>query len=180
MSEEKKVLLFIHGYGSGRDSRKFADLKSFFEQEYDCHILEWQENDDILQLLDVALKRYEGLKSMVLIGDSTGANFACQLAERRSAANDVLILTSPLLDIDHRIADFPFPPQLKKQLTKFTPPKNALVIASLADEVLDQTWLLGIEIPQIFKLQMVDDSHRLMKFNLYLNDIKDHIDAFIN
>jgi len=52
-----------------------------------------------------------------------------------------LILSSPLLNIDGRIADFEFPETMIPQLQKFKNPENALIIAIKKDAVLSQNWL---------------------------------------
>lgn len=108
----------------------------------------------------------------VIVGDSTGANFAYQLRERRllKGKKSILILSSPLLDIDERIADFNFPEKIIPQLKKYNSPKDALIIATKNDTILNQKWLFQKTLNMI-KLIEVNDNHRLEKFHEILHQI---------
>ncbi len=170
----KKTLLYIHGYGSDRNSRKFLDLKNYLGAEYNCHCLEWMVESDIEYLLRLALKKCENISSLLIIGDSTGANLAYQLREMRSVPADQLILLSPLLDISARLRDIPFPKAFEDQLIKITKPQNVLIIASREDEVINQTGIFNQANNQ-FVLHEVKDGHRLEKFQEYLPVIRKFI-----
>lgn len=167
----KPTLLYIHGLGSDRNSRKFTNLKDYFQTQFGYDFVEWNNDSDVKKLIEEKLKKYKKQTQLIIIGDSTGANFAYQLRELRNSENDVLILTSPLLDIDKRIANFDFPSFIKPQLIKIESPKNALIIASRNDEVLDQTDLFGDICDENFvsphenlEVVEIDDSHRLLHF----------------
>lgn len=170
-----KTLLYIHGLGSDRNSRKFQDLKAFFGNTFDYDFLEWDIDSDISALIDERSSKYCA-QDLIIVGDSTGANFAYQLRERiREQEGDAaLILTSPLLDISHRIADFAFPPKLIPQLWKIENPVDALIIASKDDEVLNQKVLFEKKLKNV-QLVEVDDGHRLENFHTYIPRIKDYI-----
>lgn len=170
----KKTLLYIHGYGSDHNSRKFLDLKNYFGQEYTYHCLEWMVESDIKYLLRLALKKCENISQLAIIGDSTGANLAYQLRELRAKQEDKLILLSPLLDISTRLRDIPFPTTFEQQLIKISKPENCLIIASRQDEVIDQTSIFN-QIDKQFVLHEVEDGHRLEKFKEYLQVIRDYI-----
>lgn len=171
-------LLYIHGLGSDRNSRKFINLKDYFQDQFEYDFVEWNNESNISALLDSAEKWLisESESQIVLIGDSTGANFAYQLQERLEEKNisPILILTSPLLDIDDRIADFEFPKSILPQLEKILNPKNALIIASKHDEVLNQLPLFEKSLHNV-ELLNVDDSHRLLNFENCLEAIESYI-----
>lgn len=169
-----KTLLFVHGYGSDRNSRKFQDLKNYFGKEYHCYCMEWVVYSDIPYLLNLAVQKCENALNMVVVGDSTGANLAYQLREMRNHADDKLILLSPLLDIAKRKRDIPFPDTFCAHLLKIENPANALVVASKNDEVIDQQSLFD-EADKKFTLMEVDDGHRLEKFHDYLHAIEEFI-----
>ncbi len=171
----KKTLLFVHGYGSDRNSRKFQELKNYFGSDYHCHCLEWTVFSDIQYLLNLAVQKCENTLNMVIVGDSTGANLAYQLREMRNHEDDKLILLSPLLDIAKRKRDIPFPATFCEYLLKIANPANTLVIASKTDEVIDQQSLFD-EADKKFTLMEVDDGHRLEKFHDYLPALE----AFLN
>lgn len=172
----KKTLLYIHGYGSDRNSRKFLDLKNYFGAEYNCHCLEWMVESDIEYLLRLALRTCEKISRLVIIGDSTGANLAYQLREMRSVPEDKLILLSPLLDVSTRLRNIPFPIAFEKQLIKIINPEKCLIIAAREDEVIDQTVIFQLKDKQ-FVLREVKDGHRLEKFTEYLPLIRDYINS---
>lgn len=175
-----KKLLYIHGLGSDRNSRKLVNLKDYFKDQFQYDFVEWNNDSDISSLLAVAEKwlQSEPADQIILVGDSTGANFAYQLRDSLKEINieSILILTSPLLDIDNRIADFEFPKNILPQLWKIENPEDALIIATQKDEVLNQIPLFEKSLKNI-KLVDVDDSHRLLKFENYLSDIEIYIQS---
>lgn len=175
----KNKIFYIHGYGSDRNSRKFLALKKHFLDRFEYGFMEWKPEDDISLLLNEAEVELDAYENPILFGDSTGANFAYQLYERRKAKNkkSILMLSSPLLTFQLRISDREFSDNLKQQLIPISNPKNAMIIATPTDEVLDQTWLFEKEFENI-ELMQVEDGHRLMKFNEYLDEIDKYISQF--
>lgn len=170
-----RTLLYIHGLGSDRNSRKFQDLKVFFGNTFNYDFLEWNNDSDISILINQMTAKYLA-EDLIIAGDSTGANFAYQLRERLKGlgGDAILILTSPLLDINNRIADFPFPPKLIPQLWKIENPEDAMIIASKDDEVLNQKVLFENNLKNV-ELVEVDDGHRLESFHTYIPKIKNYI-----
>lgn len=170
----KPTLLYIHGLGSDRNSRKFFDIKNYFKDQFEYDFLEWKNDSDIEVLIEEKFQKYQNVNQLIIVGDSTGANFAYQLCELRNCKFDILVLTSPLLDIEKRIANFDFPDLIKPQLMKIENPKNALIIATKNDEILDQTWLFEMNLENTQLLE-VDDNHRMINFNHYLPKIENYI-----
>lgn len=169
-------LLYIHGLGSDSNSRKYLNLKDYFKKQFRFDCLEWKNDSDISQLLDEAENKLKSENKIILVGDSTGANFAYQLRERlkEKGKNSVLIITSPLLNIDNRIADFEFPENIIPQLWKIENPENALIIASRKDKVLNQKPLFEKSLNTI-ELIEADDTHRLEEFHHFLSEIEKYI-----
>lgn len=170
------TLLYLHGLNSDSNSRKYLNLKEYFKDEFEFDCLEWKNDDDISALLENAEKKYENDTYLILFGDSTGANFAYQLHNYRKlkGQNSVLILSSPLLDVSKRIANFEFPEPLKKYLKKIDNPTDAMIIVPVHDELIDHSWLYE----KTFKnteLLRVNDSHRLPNFKNYLLEIEKYI-----
>lgn len=176
----KPTLLYIHGLGSDQHSRKFINLKDHFKDQFNYDFIEWKNDSNISELLDEAELKLENIDNPILVGDSTGANFAYQLRERRSqkGKNSILILSSPLLNIDERVADFEFPETLIPQLQKFDNPENTLIIATKKDAILNQKWLFEKDLNRV-KLIEVDDNHRLEKFHESLAEIEKFINSQI-
>ena len=173
----KPPLLYIHGLGSDRNSRKFLSLKEYFKDEFEYDFLEWFNDSDIHQLIQKKNTELQNVEKLVIIGDSTGANFAYQLRDLRKSKQDILILTSPLLDIEKRVADFDFPKSIIPYLKKYNNPENAFIIVAFKDEVLNQNWLISSEMPKNLELSFEKDNHRLERFDDYLKDIRRYIYA---
>lgn len=174
----KTKFLYIHGLNSDATSRKYLNLKEYFQDKFEFDCLEWKNDDNISELLDKAESELENQINPILFGDSTGANFAYQLRERRksNAKDSILILSSPLLDFSKRIAEIEFPEPLKKFLKKIHNPKEAMIIAPINDELIDHSFLWENEYENM-KLLKVDDSHRLPKFKDYLAEIECYINS---
>ncbi len=155
-------------------------MKDHFQNQFEYNFVEWNNESDISELLDTAEKWLvsEAECQIVLVGDSTGANFAYQLRERleKKTIKSILILTSPLLNIDNRISDFEFPKTILSQLQKIENPSDALIIASKKDEVLNQLPVFEKALQNV-ELADVDDSHRLLKFENYLTAIENYINS---
>lgn len=175
-----KKLLYIHGLGSDRDSRKFVNIKEYFKDQFEYNFVEWNNDSNISTLLDVAEKWLQSKSSdqIVLVGDSTGANFAYQLRERLKKDNvkSILVLTSPLLNVENRTSDFEFPKNIAFQLLKIENPEEALIIATQKDEVVKQIPLYEKKLENV-ELVDVDDSHRLLKFEKYVHHIEKYIQS---
>lgn len=176
----KPKLLYIHGLGSDRNSRKLVNIKDYFTSLFEYNFVEWNNNSDISALLNEAQKWLTSAPNIqiVLVGDSTGANFAYQLREKlkENGEKSILILTSPLLDIDYRIADFEFPKNLIPQLWKIENPEDALIIATQKDQILNQKLLFDKSFKNITLID-VDDNHRLEKFENYISHIEKYIQS---
>ena len=163
----KTTLLYIHGLGSDQYSRKFLNLKAYFKDRFEYDFIQWDNHSDIKNLINEKQKSYQNTQQLILIGDSTGANFAYQLRELRDKDKDILILTSPLLDLKDRIADFEFPKELARYLIPISNPSNALIIATKTDEILDQKkWFSPETLEQLDQIQVIQvvDNHRLENF----------------
>lgn len=171
----QSTLLYIHGFGSDRNSRKFLNLKDYFGEQYNYDFIEWKNDSDIKSLIQEKFLKYKTENDLIIIGDSTGANFAYQLREIRRNTSDKLILTSPLLDFKKRISNFEFPELVAKQLVKINHPKKAMIIATRTDEVLDQSFLFDNSFNDV-RLLEVNDGHRLEAFENYLDEIKNYIE----
>lgn len=169
-----KELLYIHGLGSNRDSRKYKLIEEAFRGTHHCTCAEWNKDTDIKLFLFNLFKRYLGSKELVIIGDSTGGNYACQLRDLllSNVVKVRLVLLNPLLDISNRIANFPFPDGLQESLATIDQVDHCFLLQSLHDEVIDQTKVkLGECVVQL----KVDDSHRLFNISDYVPTIKAYI-----
>lgn len=174
----KTRFLYIHGLGSNANSRKYLNLKEYFGNTFDFSCLEWKNDDNIEELLNQSEKELSQFENVILFGDSTGANFAWQLREKRKAKglNSILIVSSPLLDLSKRISDFEFPETLKPFMKKIDHPAGMMIIAPTEDEIIDHSFVIDNQFPdtQILK---VNDTHRLPKFKEYLPEIEKYIDS---
>jgi predicted esterase YcpF (UPF0227 family) len=175
----KTILYYVHGYKTKPEkikSRKFRNLNSFFGEKFNYGYMSWNENSDFDKLLDKALEQTRDYNKVILIGDSTGANFAYQIRQyiKERKQNVKLILTSPLLDVKKRLRDIPFTGNLLRALLKINSPKDCLIIATNEDEVLEQKWIFENKFNNV-KVINVNDNHRLEKFQNYIKEIEEYI-----
>lgn len=168
---KKPILLYIHGLDSNRYSRKFIALQHYFENDFHFDFVEWDIDSNIEQLLLQTIDKYSKEQPLLIIGDSMGANFACQLRTLRGNRNDRLILTSPLLCLDKTLIAIDLPQSIRKQIISIPSPHDALIIFTSKDEILDQTWLSNAQLSNIELLE-VDDNHRLENFDEILPSIR--------
>lgn len=167
-------LLYFHGLGSNKDSRKFKLIKNAFDCTHSCFCVEWGTDTDISELLTDLWTHYKDKKELVLIGDSTGGNYAYQLREKLKASGMKikLVLLNPLLDFSSRIANFPFPEKLEKSLEKIKEIDHCFLLQSNRDEVIDHSCInRGFEVEQL----IIDDTHRLLTFENYVDSIKEYV-----
>lgn len=170
-------ILYIHGYGSNRESRKFFNLKESLP-DFPAAVFEWDEDTNFGFLLETAVKQTQEIEQIILVGDSTGANFAYQVREQRKALglSTILVLTSPLLDYTKRLnTDLQFSDNLKDSLIKITNIEDALVILAKEDEALDFSDLDIRKDVTGSTVIYVDDTHRLENFLNYVGYIIGYI-----
>lgn len=170
----KPTLLYIHGLYSDQYSRKFLNLKDYFKDEFDYDFMEWNIVSDINALISKKIEELKNVENLIIVGDSTGANYAYQFRDLRNVENDILILTSPLLDFEKLNNDFDFPEKIIPTLKKYTVPKNALIIATLKDEVVNQKGLLTKKDHHL-NISLVSDNHRLQNLIKYIPEIRRYI-----
>lgn len=172
----KTLFYFIHGFGSGKDSGKYRKLQNHFKDYFEFDLMEWNPDSDFPKLLNIAENKLRKHQNPIILGDSTGANFAYQLRERLTENDKAsrVIFSSPLFDIDKRLRDIEFSKNLQAALIRIENPKNALIIADPEDEVVDQSVIFSKEL-QTIKLIHASDGHRLPEFENYLEAIETYI-----
>lgn len=69
---------------------------TYFGQEYNCHCLEWVVYSDSPYLINLAVQKFMEIKSMIIVGDSTGVNLAYQFRQMRNLIEGKIVLLSPL------------------------------------------------------------------------------------
>ena len=169
------MILYFHGLGSNCDSSKFQILTREFSKEYSIDCVLWNLNTDFSELLMNLQYKISGQKDVVLIGSSTGGNYAYQLAEklRMSNSNVKLILINPLLNVNNRIADFPFPSELLDSLIAIDEVNNCHLLISKNDEIINHNL---IKIGKNGIIQYIDDNHKVKDFEKYLDVIRKWIE----
>src|SRR5690606_29074686 len=97
-----KKLVYFHGLGSNKNSRKFRLLKDYLGDRYELICVEWYVYTDFRILIFNVFKRLLREPEVVLIGDSIGGNYACQMRDllMRNNVRTTLVLLNPLLSID--------------------------------------------------------------------------------
>ncbi len=171
----KNLLIYIHGYGSDCNSRKYLLLKKYFNQSFTLDCFEYKDDFNIKSLFDNKKENWSTYDRILLIGDSAGANFAYQLREMLMEDNRIsLVLLSPLLSTEKILLKIDFSKNLLSQFKSISHPKNTLIIASRTDEVLSQEWLFEkqFENTELFE---VNDNHALQNFENYIPVIERYL-----
>jgi len=170
-------LIYIHGYGSNKESRKYILLeKQFITYQASC--LEWTPDTDFDAWLNRGQQAVESEETLLLIGDSTGANFAYQWKEKRKALGlqTILVLLSPLLNYGHRLNKaLVFTANLKNSLLDISAPKDAFLLIGKQDETLNLQVLNPYQCTNS-EVMYIEDSHRLPLFEQYLPLIADYVE----
>lgn len=173
----RPLLLYIHGLNSDANSRKLSLLKSYFGDRmgYDC--IEWGDRTNLRFHFEEKRNEWLNHQKLIIIGDSTGANFAYQLREQLwdSHHEIALVLLSPLMYISQAYVYIRFPLYIIPQIWNINKPARALIIASPTDEVLSQKWLFEKDFEEV-KVIGVSDEHSLRDFETYIP----HIDKYVN
>lgn len=170
------IMIYFHGYGSDRTSRKFQDFKKLFKSS-SSYCVEWTPESDFNGILNIVEASIAEEEQVILMGDSSGANFAYQLRERRKKKGlaSVLVMVSPLLDYSMRKgSNLEFPDNLKNSLITIDDPKDAFILIGKQDEVIDYK---GFQEKGSYNSEIlfVEDSHRLPKFRDYLGYINCYV-----
>lgn len=169
-------LIYIHGYGSNQESRKFKILQCHFTSfAVSCPV--WTPTTDFALWMDNLYNAVEKEQTIVVIGDSTGANFAYQLKEKREkqGLHTILVLLSPLLNYAHRLnKSLVFTENLKDSLHAISAPSSAFLLLGKQDETLDLRVLNPYDCTDS-ELIYVEDSHRLPLFEQYVEYIAHYI-----
>ena len=171
----KRKIFYFPGLNSGKDSRKFQIIKDFFGEKYEYVLVDWQEHHHIPALLNT-IKREKGYDYYLIVGDSTGANFAYQFRDLLDPSREThLLLLSPLLSYSSIKADVNFPEDTRVHLKEIHP-SHCTIIYGENDEVLNFENSLSTLQDSSVNILKVDDSHRLMNLQEYLPFAKERFD----
>lgn len=177
MTNSKKLkLIYFHGLNSDSGSRKFLELKKYFRKDFESICIEWKNDDNIEEIIEQSDITFNEEQPIVIIGDSTGANFAYQLRELRKTQRikSILILLSPLLIFEKKTSTFSFPENVKNYLWNIKNPEDAMIVFSITDEIIDFHFLNEKTIKNV-QLLNVNDTHRLENFSEYIPMISNYI-----
>lgn len=173
MDLDNRQIVYIHGLYSSKNSKKFRVITKNFPTAI-C--VEWKVEDNIFEIIQNSYNLLKGeIKDLVLIGSSTGGNFAWQLQKKllENGKSSQLILLNPLIDITFKFLD-DFPSQLSSYLVPMNIFVNTKVFLGMKDEVLD-----AYKSKKFFEIQQksfinqidiieVEDGHRLDNFSSLL------------
>ena len=175
MIAENNSVFYIHGLYGSRSSRKFGHI----QKKYPTAIcLEWKFNDNVDVFLENTFHMLETVKNPItLIGSSVGGNFAWQIQQKLLAEGiqAELILINPMVELMFKYEDN-FPNHLVQYLKPMDSFSQTKVIIGLQDEVLDahQTKaffeMYDYNNPNQIEIKLVEDDHRISKFNELLED----------
>lgn len=166
------MIIYLHGLNSGIDSSKFKILQKTFE-EIEC--FEWSPNDPIKNMIDGLVDKLSKCDDVVLIGDSTGANFAYQTRELLKDKQVKMILLSPLLSMSQMNEDFFLyeyvTDSLRRNVINIDYINDALIIKPIVDEVLSNPYEAVLDCNVI----KIESGHRIDTFEKYVDTIKNYL-----
>ena len=168
------MIIYLHGLNSGIDSNKFKILQKTFGG-IEC--FEWVPNDPIKDKLNDLVSKLSKQDEIVLIGDSTGANFAYQARELLKQYNKKvkLILISPLLSMVQMNKDFFLyeyvTDSLRTNVIDINYINDALVIKPINDEVLSNPYEYILDC----KVVNTESGHRIDNFEEYVSLIENYL-----
>lgn len=171
-----KTLIYFHGYGSDRQSRKFLNLQSAMK-EVEMIAFEWTPDTNFKDYMNIAFTAVANTQEVIVVGDSAGANFAYQLREMRQThgLKTILVLTSPLLNYTNQLrVPVPITDNLQNALVVIPQISDALLLLAKNDEVLDFSQYDIYNQPNTVVVY-VDDNHQLERFEAYIGYIKAYI-----
>lgn len=173
MGIDNRQIVYIHGLNSSVNSQKFKILQQAFPTAI-C--VEWTVEDNIFDIIHDAYEKLKGIvNNLVIIGSSTGGNFAWQLQKKlkENGKSSELVLLNPLIDSSFKFSN-DIPDELNKYLVDMNRFEDTKVFLALHDDILDTEKLKDFfEIQQkIFTNQIhiieVDDNHRIENFETLL------------
>ncbi len=165
--------IYIHGLNSSKESSKYKTLQKNFSN---ISILEWSIDSNINLILDDFVSKVKATDDkIILIGDSTGGNLACQLRDRLSELNIYtgLVLLNPLLNRDSLVNQNIMPDNILKNIKTIPRIKDALLIISNNDEVVDNSKLTDYIKDNTYIIR-INDVHKLYTLENYIKDIKNY------
>jgi len=154
------TLLYLHALGSSTNSKKFVRLQEDFGTTYQVVCPEWMLDANIDFFIDNLCNEYQNEEFIIIIGRSTGGNFAFQLTNllRQKGVKVKLILINPLLNLTSRITTRPFPTQLAQDILEIKEVNDCALILSIKEEIIDHSRISVGKAVQLFE---IDDNHRL-------------------
>lgn len=176
-TETNKVkLLYLHGLGKPKRCEKFDCLESYFNVEYEVKYIRWDEQTNMSDYLNELDRKFAQEENLIVLGNSTGANFAWQLKELRKkrGVNTCLIAISPLFSVNNSLVIKEFPDEVKKCLKDINNLDDSMVIIGSKDSVLNHAWLEERKWPNT-EIVRVRDTHRLNYFHKYISTIDKYI-----
>lgn len=173
-----RTIIYIHGlYSSSKESSKFDILKNAFDNVI---AFDWSVDDKHIdvKLRELATNLVESANDIVIIGDSTGANFAIQLREMMQSISKFsyakLILISPLFSVDMLRDKEIMPAVIRQQIKDVDKLYDALVFMPLNDEVVKYNKKSAL---QFVKIIARKDEHSFKTFSSHIDDIQAYIES---
>ena len=164
-------LIFIHGFKSF-DSKKFKVIQKTYPN---AEQFEWfQEQDITHRLRQLAEKLSQQSEDIVIIGDSAGGNFACQLREMMNEYPKwcKLFLINPLLRIED--VKIELSEKLKCQLKQISRVNEAVLLLSIHDDVVDNSKVVE-STSEFCQIEYVHDTHAIKDFSKYMTILTEYI-----
>lgn len=177
----KNTYVYIHGLHSSKESKKYIALQHKLDVDDQLLCIEWQTTgiDKTLQYaVDTIIK--DSKAQIILIGDSTGGNFACQIREmlKHKGIYAGLVLINPLL-LRFQLYDSSIMPESTLEYVRnITDVSDSLIFLSDNDTVVNHHMLPNY-ILDCNNIRQIKDTHSFLRFAEYIDYIKYYANSIL-
>ena len=165
--------VYLHGLHSSKESFKYKILQKAFNNTI-C--IEWNEYSNINDILNQATDEIAEIDTdrIIIIGDSTGGNFACQLRNLLLNKKNIhagLVLLNPLLTIEAVYDRSIINKGLQNYLSHIYQIEDAIIFTSIDDAIINHEKIHPY-IKRNTNIIEVIDNHRFESFESFIQVIE--------
>jgi len=176
------TIIYIHGLRGTKNGSKVTALRNKYGKENEVVCLEWDQENDIHQVIKQQLEKLDKTKKTILLGSSSGGKILFLTLDVMKNLNfeyePFCILLNPLNKlkyINEEVNNRIFNPFLVSDELDYKSLQKATIIYSLEDEIIDQENSIK-EYNPLNTFKKVNDHHGLHNsMNIIFESMEDYI-----
>lgn len=176
------TIIYIHGLNGTKNGSKVTALRNKYGNDNEVICLEWDQKDNIGQVIKQQVEKLDRSKKVILLGSSSGGKILFLTLEIMKELDfkyePACILLNPLNKLKYRIEKVNnsiYNPFLLSDDLDFKSLQKATIIYSLEDEVIDQENSIQ-EYHTLNTYKKVQDHHGLHNsMDIIFNSIEEFI-----